>query len=204
MKTPNFRRCSVPANVSSGTYLSAPVGQCFTQRGSPSQRSHRCATCVAGSSVDAPNGHAHTHPEQPMHFSAATRRAPAGPPSKVAPVGQANRQAGTSHCTHRIGTLSIRPSLSSDTTRNLARSGQQAPVWLRLQTISQIRQPVHAAGSTLMRYRMVGSPLAEIIGIFPTTRRTDNELPNDAKRTHNCLTLHLSLCQGQNCHTLLV
>jgi hypothetical protein len=173
MSTPNFRRCSAIANLSSGTYLSAPVGQCLTQSGSPSHWSHRCATRVARSSSDAPNGHAHTHAEQPMHFSAATRIAPTGPPSKVAPVGQASRQAGTSHCMQRTGTLSIRPFVSSDTTRSLDRSGQQAPVWLRLQTISQIRQPVHLVASMLMMYRMVRSWLVEIEGVFPRTCRTD-------------------------------
>jgi hypothetical protein len=173
MSTPNFRRCSAIANLSSGKYLSEPVGQYFTQRGSPSQRSHRCATRVEGSSSDAPNGHAHTHAEQPIHFSEATRSAPAGPPSKVAPVGQASRQAGTSHCMQRTGTLSIRPSVSSDTTRSLARSGQHVPVWLRLQTISQIRQPVHVVASMLMMYRMVRSCLAEIEGVFPRTCRRD-------------------------------
>jgi hypothetical protein len=175
MNTPVFRRCSAVTNLSSSTYLSAPVGQCLTHRGSPSHWSHRCAKCVSESSVDAPNGHAHTHAEQPMHFSAATRSAPAGPPSKVAPVGQASRQAGISHCMQRTGTLSIRPSASSDTTRSLDRSGQHAPVWLRLQTISQIRQPVHAAGSMLMMYRMAHSDLAGILGIFPGTRRTDRK-----------------------------
>lgn len=167
MNTPNLRRCSSIANLSSGTYLSAPVGQCFTQRGSPSHWSHRCATRVVKSNSDAPNGHAHTHAEQPIHFSAATRRAPAGPPSKVAPVGQASLQAGTSHCMQRTGTLSIRPSVSSDTTRSLDRSGQQVPVWLRLQTISQIRQPVHTLASMLMMYRMVCPDLMEIEEIFP-------------------------------------
>jgi len=73
----------------------------------------------------------------------------------------------------RTGTLSIRPSVSSDITRSLARSGQQAPVWLRLQTISQIRQPVHAVDSMLMMYRMVHFWLAEIGGVFPRACRVD-------------------------------
>ena len=167
MSTPNFCRCSATSKISSGPYLSAPVGQCFTQSGSPSHWSHRCATCVATSTSDAPNGHAHTHAEQPMHFSAATRRAPTGPPSNVAPVGQAKRQAGISHCMQRTGALSIFPSVSSDTTRSLDRSGQQAPVWLRLQTISQIRQPLHFVASIAMISRMTRPELAEIERVFP-------------------------------------
>jgi hypothetical protein len=68
----------------------------------------------------------------------------------------------------RTGTLSIRPSVSSDITRSLARSGQQVPVWLRLQTISQIRQPLHFVASILMMYRMVCSHLEkEIAGFVP-------------------------------------
>ena len=170
MSTPNFCRCSVTANLSSGTYLSAPVGQCFTQSGSPSHWSHRCATRVIRSSSDAPNGHAHTHAEQPIHFSAATKRAFTGPPSKVAPVGQANLQAGTSHCMQSTGALSICPGVSSDTTRSLDRSGQQAPVWLRLQTVSQIRQPLHFVASMVMMYRTACfSQAEEIIGVFPRT-----------------------------------
>jgi hypothetical protein len=163
MSTSIFCRCSAAANLSSGTYPSAPVGQCLTQSGSPSHWSHRCATRVTRSSSDAPKGHAHTHAEQPIHFSAATNRAPVGPPSNVAPVGQANRQAGTSHCMQRTGILSIRSFVSSETTRSLDRSGQQAPVWLRLQTISQIRQPLHLVASILIIYRMVCCYLAEQI-----------------------------------------
>jgi hypothetical protein len=173
MNTSNFRRCSVITSLSSCPYVRAPVGQYFTQSGSPSHRSHRCATCVVKSSTDAPKGHAHTQPEQPIHFSAATKRAPTGPPSNVAPVGQASRQAGISHCMHKVGTLLIRPSASSDTTWSLARSGQQVPVWLRLQTISQIRQPLHFAASILMKYRMIYPYWQGSERVFTTrTRRT--------------------------------
>jgi hypothetical protein len=174
MSTSIFCRCSAAANLSSGTYPSAPVGQCLTQSGSPSHWSHRCATRVTTSSSDAPNGHAHTHAEQPIHFSAATNRAPVGPPSNVAPVGQANRQAGTSHCMQRTGILSIRSLVSSETTRTLARSGQQAPVWLRLQTISQIRQPLHFVASILIIYRTVCYRLKEeMAGFVSSAWQTD-------------------------------
>src|SRR4030042_1076306 len=163
MSTSIFCRCSAAANLSSGTYPSAPVGQCLTQSGTPSHWSHRCATRVIRSNSYAQNGHAHTHAEQPIHFSAATKRAFTGPPSKVAPVGQANRQAGTSHCMQSTGALSICPLVSSDMTRSRDRSGQQEPVWLRLQTISQIRQPLHFVASILIIYRMVCSDLIDEI-----------------------------------------